>query len=309
MPAVRAPPEGVRVAALIARWKAMTSETPLDRRNRAMVLCAILLGTRPRDLTCMVRSDDEFLHVSETGDVRIRLVADKGSRLVGVAASSFLFVPHVEEFSLAEALSDMMDDVPDHEVQPVDGRLPLFVTLAGLRRGAVLSVDTVSNVLAAFLESEGLTGRAAEARQLRAYVASSAYELGVDPQVLCDHFRWKSVDTFRQHYRRYAVEGQLDDTMTMGRHGSSVVYAFALAYRQYMVAFRDTHPPSDVSRFFHPRPGTGSVRSFNAATPSDAERSGASDGVASLERASRSRGRGDPPTLLARAWLSSYDED
>ena len=293
MPATRAPPGGVPVAVLLEKWKSMDTSTPSERRDRAMVLCALLMGTRPRDLTCLVRGDDDFLHISDSGDVRLRFVADKGSRLGGVAASSYVFVPNVSEFSLAEALSDVTDDIHEGEIHEVDGKLPLFVVLSGTRRGFPLNVDTVSNVLARFLESVGLSDRAAQARQIRAYVASSAYELGVDPQALCDHFRWKSVDTFRQHYRRYAVETQIGDQLLSGRHGASVVHAFAVAYRQFKVACRDTHPPSFVSRFIHPRPGTGSVRSFNAATPSDAERSGASDGVASLERASRSRGRGE----------------
>lgn len=231
MPATRAAPEGVPVARLLQVWKLMPSVTSLDRRNRAIVLCALLLGTRPRDLTCMVRGDDEFLHISEAGDVRIRFLADKGSRLTGVSASSFVFVPNVEEFTLATTLQETMQDISEHELQMVDGRLPLFVSLTGTRRGVPLSVDTVSNVLVAFLESVGLTGRAAEARQVRAYVASSAYELGVDPQVLCDHFRWRSVETFRQHYRRYAVETQLGGQLLSGRHRSSVIHAFAVAYR------------------------------------------------------------------------------
>jgi hypothetical protein len=301
MPAVRSAPEGVPIARLLKGWTLMPIGTPLARRDKAMVLCALLMGTRPRDLTCMVRGNDEFLHLADSGAARVRFRADKGSRLTGVAASAVVLIPHVEEFPIAEILQDVMQDIAETELQRVDGQYPLFVTLSGSRRGTQLSVDTVSNVLGRFLETVGLSGRAAEARQIRAYVASSAYELGVDPQDLCDHFRWRSVDTFRQHYRRHAVERQLVGQPLSGRHGSSVVHAFALAFRQSAVTDHGTHPPSFVPRLVHPRPGTGSERSFNAATPSDAERSGASDGVAPLERASQSRGRGDPPTLHAPA--------
>jgi hypothetical protein len=273
-PAAAPPPDGVPVATLLEHWRTMPVSSARERRDRAVVLAALLLGTRPRDLTCLRRGDPGLLRIGADGDVRLRFVADKGSRLVNAAASGFVFVPHVDDFPLGKVLQQVLSDVPEADVAAVDGGLPLFVSMDGTRRGQPLSVDTVSNILCRFLVSVGLRDDAAQARQVRAYVASSAYELGVDIQDICDHFRWSDAATFRRHYRRHGLEIPLPSLPRGGRRGFQVVRAFELALGRDRVD-RGTHPPSFVPRGFHPRPGTGSGRSFNAATPSEAERSDA----------------------------------
>ena len=295
-PVVRAPPDGVRIAELLRAWLRLPVGSAVERRDRAMVLCAIFLGARPRDLTCLMRDDPELLRISSSGEVRLRFASDKGSRLSGAAASGFIFVPFVARFPLGDVLRQVLDDVSSREVVRSEAGAPLFVCLDGRRRGRPLTVDTVSNVLSRFLAFAGLAGDAAHARQIRAYAASSAYELGVDAHDICDHFRWRDVTTFRQHYRRHSLEVPLDALPRGLRRGSLVVHAFDLAFGRDIADDHGTHPPSFVPRALRPRPGTGSGRSFNAATPSESERSDASDGVAPLERAGAGDGATHPPS-------------
>lgn len=239
-PPTRAPPDGVEIARLLLAWEALPAGSALERRDRAIVLCALLLGARPRDLTCLVRGDSDLLRISEEGEVRLRFVADKGSRLSGSAASAFIFVPFVGRFPLGATIRAALADIDEGEVAVTPVGRPLFVSLDGDRRGRALSVDTVSNVLSRFLERAGLVAEGAQARQVRAYVASSAYELGVDAQDICDHFRWRNVDTFRRHYRRHSLELPLEQLPRGQRRGFLVVRAFELALLRHLAGDHGT---------------------------------------------------------------------
>lgn len=239
--AFRPPPApGVEVPAvadLLRGWSAMPKDTPLARRDRAIVLLAILLGLRPADVLAMGR-DQDFLVLGPTA-VRLRLLGDKGSLLSRRPASRWLVLCDSPLIPVRETIQLVLDDLPRERVYPrIDPPLiffPLFVRYDREAFGKPLQAVTVSRILRRFLEGLGLEPDRAKASRLRSYAASAAYELGIDIQELCLHFRWASPGTFLQHYYRRGVETALVPGPSGPRDGSRVSLAFAMALERSLV--------------------------------------------------------------------------
>lgn len=234
----RAPPPGVPVSQLLQAWSRLPRTSLVEQRDAAIVLTTILLGARPIDITLLGRDDPRVLQIDDY-TVRIRFANDK-SRKLSKRFSRWLFVPRVPAFDLGDVLLSWLRHIPRNRVvvspTSMSPIAPLFVRVdeAGFGRG--LSVDTVSNILMRFLSSVGLVGVRGQARQIRAYSAASAFELGVPLDEILLHFRWKDARTFLDHYHRWMVEPVLDpippEVAGAPRDGSRVALAFAAALQR-----------------------------------------------------------------------------
>lgn len=229
-------PPAAAISTLLAAWQRMPSSSPVQRRDRALVLCALLLGARPSDLLAMGR-EPPFLVFSADG-VRLRFFRDKGSRLAARATSRVLCLLDSDLIDVSATLRAALADVPRTQVVArVDASAvfaPFFVRLDVKGFGQRLDVDTVSRILSRFLASAGLAGPQARAREIRAYAASAAYELGAEERELCLHFRWQQVSTFLRHYYLRGVERRLEDPPSGPRDGSRVSLLFAAALRRHL---------------------------------------------------------------------------
>ena len=229
-----APAPGVEVpaiASLLAGWRAMPSATALQRRDRAIVVLTIMLGLRPIDLLAIGRDQD--FPVFDPTALRLRLRRDKGSLLSGRPASRWLVLCDHPSLPVKEAVRWMLDDIPRERVYPaIDPSgvfFPAFVCYDRAKYGKPLEPATISRILRRFLEGLGLQGERSKAHRIRSYAASAAYELGVDLQELCLHFRWVSSSTFLDHYYLRGVEVPLSPGPSGPRDGSRVSRAFAMA--------------------------------------------------------------------------------
>lgn len=236
-PAPAPRPAGVPVSRLLDAALRMPLSTPVQRRDRLLVLLALLLGARPVDLTRVVRDDPRYFLV-DTSFLRLRLSRDKSSQLAAKAASRWLHLPSDAPFGLRGALAAVLRDAPRERVHalPASGLhvvAPLFVCLDGRRFGEPLSVDSVSFILRRFLAYSVPTALTLEARHIRAISASSAYELGVPLDEVCRHFRWQSAATFLDHYQRWNVETRLPSLPEGPQDGSRVGLAFAAALHRF----------------------------------------------------------------------------
>jgi hypothetical protein len=192
------------------------------------------LGLRPVDLLAIGR-DPDFL-VLDADTVRLRLVRDIGSLLSGQPASRWLVLCDHPLLQIRETILPIMQDVQRERVRPrIDPSgvfFPLFVRYDRESFGRPLEPATVSKILRRFLEGAGLSGERALAHRIRSYAASAAYELGIDLQELCLHFRWASSATFLRHYYLQGVETRLSPSPRGPRDGSRVSRAFALALQR-----------------------------------------------------------------------------
>lgn len=232
--APRPAPSAVAVSRLLLAWRALPQDTPVCRRNRAILLLGILLGARPADILSVGRNDD-FL-AFDASSVRLRLFRDKGSRLGGRSTSRWLVLQDSPALPVAATLRAALADVPHSRVHPtVDPSavfFPAFVRLDRARFGYPLEPPTVSRIFQRFLLGAGVDPAQSKARLLRAYAASAAYELGVALQEVCLHFRWEDPSTFLRHYYFRGVEEPLASPPPGPRDGSRVSLAFAAAMRR-----------------------------------------------------------------------------
>jgi hypothetical protein len=232
----RAPPSeavpGLPVSRLMLAVLRLPSRSPLERRDRLLVAMAIAFGARPVDLTRVARSDSRFA-TAEHGVLRLRFLRDKSSQLSGSVVSRWLHFFSTPEFPIVDWWHEVVSDVQRTRIRavPAPGGVlfhPLFVCLDSHKFGEPLDVDTISHILRRFLAPLGVSPRQAQARMIRSFSASSAYELGVPVDEVCRHFRWKDPGTFLSHYHRWDVE--LPISIPEGpRDGSRVSLAFGLA--------------------------------------------------------------------------------
>jgi integrase len=226
------PPPSTPVSRLLAFWLRLSTQSAVDRRDRALVLAALLLGARPSDLTRLARDDVRVLHV-DRHVVRVVVPGDKGSALRGGVASLPLFLPRWAPFDFGACVEQVLRDAPLRRFVPAARRRvprPLFVRLDSDGFGLPLAPTSVSRVLVRFLLAAGLSPAQARARFIRAYAASSAYELGVPISEVCRHFRWRHASTFADHYHRGDVERPLSLLPTGSLDGRRVVLAFFSAF-------------------------------------------------------------------------------
>lgn len=230
----RPAPRAVGVSRLLLAWRDLPADTPIRRRDRALILLALLLGARPVDLLAVGRSDD-FLAFGQ-GNTRLRLFRDKGSRLGGRSVSRWLVLQDADVLPVSATIRACLEDVPRERVRPsVDPAVvffPAFVRMDRPRFGRPLESTTVSRILRRFLVGAGLPPPQTRAQLIRSFAASSAYELGLDLRELCLHFRWEDPSTFLRHYFLRGVEQPLDALPRGPRDGSRVSAAFAAALRR-----------------------------------------------------------------------------
>lgn len=236
-PAPAPRPAGVPVSKLLDSALRMPQLSPVQRRDRLLVLLALLLGARPVDLTRIIRDDPRYL-LTDGDMIRLRFSRDKSSQLAARAASRWIHIPAGEPFGVRDALTAVLRDAPRervHALSTPDHHIvaPLFVCLDGRRFGEPLRVDSVSEVLRRFLACAVPATLILQARQIRAISASSAYELGLPLDEVCRHFRWRSGETFLEHYQRWNVESRLDTIPEGPQDGSRVGLVFAAALHRF----------------------------------------------------------------------------
>jgi hypothetical protein len=240
----RAPPSeavpGLPVSRLMLATLRLPARSRLERRDRLLVALAIAFGARPIDLTRIARLDSRFA-TTESGILRLRFLRDKSSQLSGSIVSRWLHFFSTPEFPIVDWWQEVVSDVQRTHIRavPAPGGVlfhPMFVCLDARRLGEPLDVDTISHVLRRFLAGLGASPRQAQARMVRSFSASSAYELGVPVDEVCRHFRWKDSGTFLGHYHRWDVE--LPISIPEGpRDGSRVSLAFGMALRRLQGSF------------------------------------------------------------------------
>ena len=215
----------VPVARLLRTVELMPQGSGVQRRDRLLCFCVVILAARPVDVTSLARGSDSVLRISPGGAL-LRLVADKGSQLSHAAASSVISIPHHSRMSFGDALSAYLGDIsgiPRYPLQRLRGLSPLFPCLTGVERGKPLRVQTVSHILRRFLVAARAPA-AMRPKDIRSSVSSSAYELGCRVEDVCRHCRWHSVQTFMDYYYRTDLEQPL--RLSMGsRDGAGVPMA------------------------------------------------------------------------------------
>ena len=187
------------------------------------------------DLTCIARSDSRFA-TADGGVLRLRFLRDKSSQLSGSVVSRWLHFFSTPDFPLVDWWREVVNDVQRTRIRavPAPGGIlfhPLFVCLDVRKFGEPLDTATISNILRRFLTALGASPLQSQARMVRSFSASSAYELGVPIDEVCRHFRWKDSNTFLSHYHRWDVERPV--SVPEGpRDGSRVSLAFGMALRR-----------------------------------------------------------------------------
>ena len=218
---------------LIQTWLALPSNSLLYRRNRCLLLIAILLAARPVDILSLSR--DKLSIVSITDDiVSLRFVGDKGSLLRGSTSSRVITVPRDSVIDLGHVLNEYLLETAQFDVVPsprLKGSRPLFFCLDKKRIGLPLKVESVSRLMTSFLQRAGAAADVS-ARHLRSIVASSAFELGASVQSICLHCRWESSTVFFNFYLRSCLEKRLEHLPATGGDGSTVPRVLFAAFHR-----------------------------------------------------------------------------
>ena len=244
----------IPVSRLLLTWMSLPRQTRLQRRDRCMLLLAILLAARPIDLLRLSQDKTSVIAISETV-VQLRFIGDKGSQLRGAVASRVISIPRDPLIDLGQVLGDYMAEIGDIDISisPLTHKVPLFFCMDAKRLGSPMKVETVSKVLTKFLRRSGAP-KGVSARHMRAFVASSAYELGASVQAVCLHCRWESPTTFFRFYLKTDSERRLKVLPVGGRDGSIVPMVMYAVLRRLLPGESVNPPPLLFTGISSPRP-------------------------------------------------------
>ena len=218
---------------LVQTWRELPSGSLMQRRNRCLLLLAVLLAARPVNVLSLSRDKLSIVSVSDDM-VSLRFVGDKGSLLRGSTASRIITVPRDPVIDLGHVLNEYILETAQFDIVPLPrlrGSRPLFFCLDKKRVGLPLKVETISRLMTGFLRKAGAEPDVS-ARHLRSIVASSAFELGASVQAICLHCRWESSTVFFNFYLRSCLENRLEQLPSSGGDGSTVPRVLIAAFHR-----------------------------------------------------------------------------
>ena len=117
----------IPVVKLLVTWRLLPARTSLQRRDRCLLLLAILLATRPVDILRLTQDKTSVISISDTV-VLLRFIGDKGSQLRGAVASRVIAVPRDPVIDLGQVLGSYMTEIRniDTSISPLTRKVPLF---------------------------------------------------------------------------------------------------------------------------------------------------------------------------------------
>lgn len=136
---------------LLRAWCELPVGTPLQERDRAVVLFALLLGARP-GVVLKIGRDPDFLKLD--GSTRFASASSKtrGLGWAGLLASRWLVLRNTSHLPVVDTVREVVDDVQRERVRPFVDPAAVFFPLFGALDPTERRDEAVFNHLKQFLQ-------------------------------------------------------------------------------------------------------------------------------------------------------------